>query len=73
MGFDTHFLTRNDAFGFSQSPSHFLPDVFDNTLELDGGTLITKVSTALVTGIGGKEGAVRETFEKPDDFWLGLI
>jgi len=36
-----------------------LPDVFDNTLELDGVTLITKVSTALVTGIGGKEGAVR--------------
>lgn len=58
MGFDTHFLTRNDAFGFSQSPSNSLPDVFDNTLELDGVTLIGKISTALVTGIGGKEGAV---------------
>lgn len=33
-------------------------DIFDEALELDGLTLFTEVSAALVVGVGGKEGTI---------------
>jgi hypothetical protein len=55
---DADLLSRNQPGGVSESAKHPPADIVDDALKGDGVTLPAEVGASLVSGVGGKEGAV---------------
>ena len=55
---DVDLSAEGEALGFLQFIEDSSADIFDEALELDGGTLVAEVGAALVVGVGREEGAI---------------
>ena len=55
---DVDLSAEGEALGFLQFIEDSSADIFDEALELDGGTLVAEVGAALVVRVGREEGAI---------------
>jgi len=58
VNFDSNLLARDNRFRMLKSIKDPLADIFNDSLELDGLTLITEIGASLITSMSGEKGTV---------------